>query len=253
MLHGSYGLNAGTTSVNGRPVRWLTAGHLGGLPEVILLPGLGAPGYLAPWARQSAVWTRTTVLDLPGWHYGRARSCPPSLDAIASTTARWLELTGRRGVVLLGHSTGAQTVLRTALLAPERLAGLVLAGPTFAPATRSVRMLLRRAATTLIRETAAELPATVPSYLHSGVLPLLRFLLSALPDRPEDLLPQLRVPLLVLTGERDGFAPPAWARQLARLAAASCVVLPGSHNACFPHPELADAALHQAVLSWQAR
>jgi pimeloyl-ACP methyl ester carboxylesterase len=240
-----YGLVEVTTTVAGRPVRALTAGRSRGRPEIVLLPGLGAPGYLAPWARQSARWTRATLLDLPGWRAGRARSCAPGLDPIAATTGSWLEATDRHGVILLGHSTGAQSVLRTALHMPDRVAGVVLAGPTFAPDVRTTPALLRRALATIVRETPTELMAVGPSYLHSGVLPLLRFLLSALPDRPEELVPRLTVPVLVVTGEHDGFASPEWAHQLARLASAPCVVLPGAHNAPFPYPQEADAALHQ--------
>jgi pimeloyl-ACP methyl ester carboxylesterase len=240
-----YGLVETTTTVAGRPVRALSAGRLRGRPEIVLVPGLGAPGYLAPWTRQSATWTRGTLLDLPGWRAGRARSCAPGLDAIAATTASWLEATDRHGVILLGHSTGAQAVLRTALQMPDRVAGVVLAGPTFAPEVRTTPALLRRAVATIAHETPAELMAVGPSYLHSGGLPLLRFLLSALPDRPEDLVPRLTVPVLVVTGEHDGFAPPGWAHHLARLASAPCVVLPGAHNAPFPYPRDADAAVQR--------
>lgn len=56
------------------------------------------------------------------------------------------------GVALLGHSTGAQATVRAASLVGDRLAGLVLAGPTFDPAARTVPKLLRRAAPILAHE-----------------------------------------------------------------------------------------------------
>ncbi len=238
------------SSVGGRPVRLLVAGAVTDQPEVVLLPGLGAPGYLAPWAERIGRWTRATVLDLPGWRWGRATACRPTLTGVSEAVARWLTEQDRRDVVLVGHSTGAQAMLRAALLVPDRLAGLVLAGPTFDPAARTVGRLLRRAPRTLIHERPAELPAVLPSYLHGG-LGVLRFLLDALPDRPEERIGQVRVPVLVMTGQRDGFAPPAWARRLAELAGGRCVVLPGAHNACFPYPDLAAAALREAVLAWR--
>lgn len=238
--------------IGNRPVRLLVAGAVTVLPEVVLIAGLGAPGYLAPWVDRIGRWTRATVLDLPGWRWGRARTCEPTLAGVSEATARWLTEQDRRGVVLVGHSTGAQAALRTALLVPDRVAGLVLAGPTFDPAARTVGRLLRRAAGTLIHERPAELPAVLPSYLHGGP-GVLRFLMDALPDRPEERIGQLRVPLLVMTGERDGFAPPSWANRLAGLGGGRCTVLPGAHNACFPYPELADAALREAVLEWRPR
>ncbi len=212
-----------------------------------MLPGLGAPGYLAPWALLTAGWTGVALLDLPGWRRGRPRSCAPTLEGVAGATARWLEVTDRRGVVLVGHSTGAQAVLRAALQVPDRVAGLVLAGPTFDPAARSVARILRRAASTLPHEDPRELLAVGPSYLASGLVPLARFIGTALHDRPEEMTARLEMPVLVVTGRRDGFAPPSWAGQLALGASARCVVLPGAHNAPFPHPGSADAAVREFV------
>lgn len=240
-------------SIGDRPVRLLEAGIDTGLPEVVMVAGLGAPGYLAPWVNRIAAWTRVTVLDLPGWQGGRARACPATVAGVGNAAADWLAGTGRRGVVLLGHSTGSQAISLAALRVPDRLAGVVLAGPTFDPASRSVPQLLRRALTTLPREQWAELPAVLPSYLRSGGYGVLRFLRDGLRDRPEEraeLLGRSALPVLVLAGERDGFAPPDWARRLAGLATGRCVVLPGAHNACFTHPEAASAALHEAILDW---
>jgi pimeloyl-ACP methyl ester carboxylesterase len=237
-------------SVAGRPLRLLTAGTVADLPEVVVLPGLGAPGYLAPWVREIARWTRATVLDLPGWRWGRPMACSPTVAGIGAAAAQWLTEQDRRGIVLLGHSTGAQAAVRTALVVPDRLVGVVLAGPTFDPAARRIPMLLRRAVSTLAHERPGEIPAVLPSYLHSGGYGVLRQLLDALRDHPEDRVGQLRAPVLTVTGERDGFAPPAWARHLAELAAGRCAVLPGAHNACFPFPVQADTALREAVRTW---
>jgi pimeloyl-ACP methyl ester carboxylesterase len=244
------GWRAEISTVSGRPVRTLVAGAVTDLPEVVLIPGLGAPGYLAPWVGRLATWTRATVLDLPGWRWGRAAACHPTVAGVGAATARWLVEQDRRDIVLLGHSTGAQAAVRTALRVPDRLVGVVLAGPTFDPAARSIAALLRRAVSTLAHERPAELPAVLPSYLHSGGYGVLRMLLDALRDHPEDGVGRLRVPVLTMTGERDGFAPPAWAQHLAGLAGGRCAVLPGAHNACFPYPVQADAALRAAVWTW---
>jgi pimeloyl-ACP methyl ester carboxylesterase len=204
---------------------------------------LGAPGYLAPWARESSKWTRATIVDLPGWRAGNAQACPPTLVAIAMALADWLEATGRRDVVLLGHSTGAQAALKTAQLIPELIRGLVLAGPTFDPDARTISALIRRAVRTLPHEVPAELPAVIPSYIASGGRPMLRLIRSAMADRPEDQVQRLTMPSVVITGQHDGFAPPVWARHLAELASAQYVVLPGAHNGCFPYAQVADTAL----------
>ena len=72
---------------------------------------------------------------------------------------------------------------------------------------------------------------------------MLGLIRSAMVDRPEDQVQRLIMPSFVITGQHDGFAPPAWARHLAELASAPCVVLPGAHNGCFPHAQAADTAL----------
>ena len=84
-------------------------------------------------ARASSQWTRTSIVDLPGWRGGHAQACSPTLVEMAMALAHWLQATERRDIVLLGHSTGAQAVLKTAQLIPESIRGLVIAGPTFDP------------------------------------------------------------------------------------------------------------------------
>ena len=40
------------TRVDGRLVRSRSTGVPTGLPEVVIVPGLGAPSYVEPWARE---------------------------------------------------------------------------------------------------------------------------------------------------------------------------------------------------------
>ena len=238
------------TEIDGRQIRSYSTGQRTDLPEVVLIPGLGAPAYLYPWMRQLGRWTRATVLDLPGWRRGRGRSSPSTVAAVGAAATRWLEVTDRHDVVLAGHSSGAQSALRTALDVPDRVVGLVLAGPTLDRRARNPAVLFVRFLDTVAREKLPELPAVLPWYISSGGLPWLRLVGSVITDRPEDLVADIQPPVLLLTGDRDRFAPPAWAEHLTALAGARCVLLPGPHNACFTSPETADAALHQAVLGW---
>jgi pimeloyl-ACP methyl ester carboxylesterase len=59
----------------------------------------------------------------------------------------------------------------------------------------------------------------------------------------------LTVPLTVTAGEADTFAPRDWLDLLARRAGAAsrAVVLPGSHNNPFAHPELFGALVLEAL------
>lgn len=239
--------------VDGRPLRVLALGTATALPELVLLPGLGAPLYLGPWVEEMAAWTRVSVLDLPGWHGGRAVSSAPTVTGAADAAARWLVAAGLGPVVVAGHSTGAQSALRVAHLVPDRVQGLVLAGPVLDPAARRLSRLLPRFAITLVRESLPEVPAVLPGYLRSGGLPWLRLVRSCLQERPEERMAGLSMPLLVLTGERDRFAPPAWSARLARAGNGQYLTLPGPHNACFVHPAESAVAVRQAVERWTRR
>jgi pimeloyl-ACP methyl ester carboxylesterase len=245
----SYGLHEAWTTVDGSAVRSLSEGTLSEAPEIVLLPGLGAPGYLAPLVRRLAGWTRATVLDLPGWNVLPARSSPSTVQGVGARAARWLEVSDSRNVVLLGHSSGAQSALHTVGLVRDRLCGLVLAGPTLDPRARNLATLLLRLLRTLSGERLAEVAAVLPAYWRSGGFLWWRLVHSSVTDRPED-SPGPLLPTLVVTGERDRLASPAWARQLAEALPARCLILPGAHNTCFTFPETTDAVIHEAVLGW---
>jgi pimeloyl-ACP methyl ester carboxylesterase len=195
-------------------------------------------------------WTRVTVLDLPGWRRGRARSSPSTVEGVGRAAAGWLEVLDRRDVVLVGHSSGSQSALHTAEIVPDRISGLVLAGPTLDPRARHAGVLLLRTLDTIAREELAELPAVLPWYLASGGPAWLRLGWSVMRDRPEELVARMTHPVLFLTGYRDRFAPPAWVRTLAALVDAPHELVPGAHNACFTAPSAAAALVHRQVRRW---
>jgi pimeloyl-ACP methyl ester carboxylesterase len=200
-------------------------------PETVVLPGLGAVDYLAPWL--AAARTPTTLLDLPGYWSGRAHSCRPSIAAIAARCVDWLAATGRRGIVLAGHSTGAQSAIRVAAQCPERVGSLLLVAPTFVPTARTTRGLLRLGAATFLREDPGEIRALLPPYLRAGAAPVVALLADGLRDAPEQPAATIRVPTGVVAGRRDRLAPPWWAEQLADLAGGRATVAPGAHNVCY--------------------
>jgi pimeloyl-ACP methyl ester carboxylesterase len=233
--------------VDGRWVRSLSTGQIIDLPEVILIPGLGITRYVRPWADSASRWTKITVLDLPGWRWGRRRSWRPTVEDVGTAAARWLKITDRRGVVLVGHSTGSQAALHTALQAPDRLTGLVIASPVFNPEARSMLALLRQVLRTLRHETWAELAAVLPSSLASGLVPMWRLFRSALREDPDKLARNVVVPTVVMTGRQDAVAPVGFARHLAVLSEGEYLTHPGGHNAWFVDLARLDHALRKAV------
>ena len=236
--------------VAGRPVRSLVAGTpRPGVAELVVVPGLGALGYLLPVVRACAAWTRVHLLDLPGFGHRATARLPAELGAVAATAAAWLAEAAPAPVLLVGHSTGAQAALRAALTRPAGVGGLVLAGATFSPQGRRVPGLLRQVAATLPHELPGELPAVLPYYLR-GARGLPALLRSAMSDRPEEAVPALVVPLVVLRGRRDALCPPLWAQTLASAAPSGRVrVVPGAHNAPYSEPALTAAALRDAAVA----
>ena len=211
-----------------------------GVPEIAVVPGLGALGYLLPAVQACGSWTRVHLLDVPGFGDRRTARLPADLASVAQTVASWLAQAGP--CVLLGHSTGAQAALRVALAHPGLVQGVVLAGATFPPQARRALPLLGRVLRTLPHEQPGELPAVLPYYLR-GARRLPQLLRTALNDRPEDAAPAVTVPLLVLRGRYDHLCPQEWAERLAGLAPhADLRVVPGGHNAPYTHPrETSDA------------
>ena len=228
--------------VGSRPVRSLVLGTAhAGVPELVVVPGLGAPGYLLPGLRACASWTRVHLLDVPGFGHRRTARLPADLTTTAEVVTAWLAQVPAAPVVLMGHSTGAQVSLRAA--AGEQVVRVVAAGITFPPEARRPLPLLLRLLRTLVHERPGELPAVLPSYLR-GARRLPELLRSALADRPEDAVPRIPVPLLVLHGQHDRLCPQSWAQRLAAAAPdGRAIRLPGAHNVPWTHPEQLSSAL----------
>lgn len=234
-------------------VRSLVAGEPDADGHVVLVPGLGALGYLLPTVRAIAAFgLRCSLLDLPGFGSRRPRPAAPTVGGVARTTAAWiLAQPSYRRVVVMGHSTGAQAALLANLWLPDVLApaAVVLAGPTFAPAHRRLARLLLTAPAAYRRDSPREL-VVVPDFLRAGpdVLTLLR---SALLDRPEDNVAAVQSPLVLTAGRHDSFCRGEWlwtlARSAARAPSVRTTVLPGSHNNPYTHPRaLASLVLEAA-------
>ena len=227
--------------VDGRPVRSLVAEEATGAQQLVVVPGLGALGYLVPLVRACASWTTVVLLDLPGFGSRTTSRLPADLPAVSAVLAGWLRQVPDAPVALLGHSTGAQVVLHAARAVPERVHRLVLAGATFPPQARRTAPLVARVLATLPSEQPGELPAVLPYYARGRgrVVDLLR---SSLRDAPRSAgLPTAAV----LRGEHDHLCPPAWAAELA--GGAPVVELPGGHNAVWTRPDLAAAAVRAAL------
>ena len=218
-------------------------------PLVVVLPGLGLPGYTLPTAAAIAAGgVECVVLDVPGYGSSRPRTAGPDIHEVGMVAHEWIlaEAAGRP-VVLMGHSTGAQAALTTALaLQHDRQEfALVLAGPTFRPEHRRLPRLLCATPLAYRNDKLGEI--NVREVLRAG-LGLARFVLSGMHDAPEERIPQLDAPVTVTAGVHDSYAPAGWLELLATSATSAAhvrtAVVGGSHNNLYTHPAaLADLAL----------
>jgi pimeloyl-ACP methyl ester carboxylesterase len=75
-------------------------------------------------------------------------------------------------------------------------------------------------------------------YLDCGLRAVVRTYAEAVADRMRDELPHVHSPALVIRGERDSIATPAWAAEVAERLHAKLVVVPGaSHTMNYASPD----------------
>lgn len=122
---------------------------------------------------------------------------------------------------------------------PDRVQRVVLQGPTIDQAARTVRRQVAR----LIQNSRRESPGlgwiTLRDYAAAGIRRVIETVKMALQDRPEEKLPRVQAPVLVVRGENDPLVPQPWAEQIVRLLPRGrLVVIPGvAHTINYTAPE----------------
>ena len=199
-----------------------------GVPRVVFVPGLGLD------RRSSARVRRRTageVVHLPGM--GRRVPAPPT-DELAALLLAGL---GPGHVVLVGHSQSCQVVAAAA--ADPRVRGVLLLGPTTDPRMRPVLVLVARWLRTAAHEELEQLPLTLAQYRRTGLRAMVALWRATAPDRIDDRLAEVAVPVLVVRGTRDRLCPHDWAAHLAaRAPRGRLEELPGAaHMTVQTHPD----------------
>ena len=240
-------------------------------PVVVLGPSLGTTTGL--WAPQlPALTERWRVLryDLPG----HGQSPPPdggrtlTVDDLA---AQVLEILNAEGVARFAHagvSLGGAVGAALALIAPDRVAGLILCctSPRFGPPERwrERAALVRREGVGPVADTAAARWFT-PGF--TGAEPYVAMLRAADPAGYAaccdalaafditDRLADIAAPTLVIAGAEDGPTPPAGHGDVlaARIPAAELVVVDGAgHLANVERPgPVTDAIVRHLERTWK--
>jgi len=241
---------------------------------VVMLHGVG--GGAAAWTPQLDALAGAGYLavawDAPG--YGASATIEPyDMARIARALERLIDSLAARRCVLMGHSMGGMVAQEAAVAFPDKIAGLILAAtsPAFGKsdgawqqaflaerlgpldAGRTMAELAPALVAAMVGpdaepagvKGAAEVMGRVPGETYRKALhALVRF------DR-RDALASVRVPTLVLAGERDAAAPPAVMEKMAaRIAGAEYRVLAGcGHLANLERPR----SFNDVVLAWLGR
>lgn len=228
-------------AVGGLEMRYREAG-VG--PVLVLVHGLGVSADY--WWRNGAPLAeagfRVLALDLPGFGRTAGPDAGLSVPEQAEALSAWAAALGLGPAVYLGHSLSCQAALELAVREPARVRGLVLAAPTGAPGTPTVRLLRQARGLLLdvVREPWSLVPLVGQAYLRAGIPRVWRTWRQGVRHDPLPLLPRVRVPVLVVVGDGDPVVPLEYAELLAaglprgRLA----VVEGGAHAVHFDRAEV---------------
>ena len=273
---------------DGSPLFYESWGERGVLTPVLLCDGIGCDGYVWRYLRQDLA-DRFGLHPHYRGHGRTAPPRDPkrvTIEDLADDVACVLDDALVERAVLVGHSMGGQVALETYRRHPKRVAGLVLvcgasshplktfhgsdALETLLPMIQKwihrVPRVINRVTRTLLPtrlayEVASRLEIRRELVEPNDFMPYLEgmaridarlfvaMLSSAGQHSADELLPDIKVPTLVVAGERDGFTPPDRSRAMAAaIPDAELLEIPNaSHTAPIERPNLVDSTIRDFV------
>jgi pimeloyl-ACP methyl ester carboxylesterase len=204
-----------------------------GRPPLVLVHGLLVSSrYFLPTAERLGAHYDVYVPDLPGWGRSGKPSRALTVPELADALVAWLDALGLERPVLVANSFGCQIVADLAARYPERVAGLVLLGPTVDPHARRLWKIGARWLLNVPLEPPGLDLVTLRDLLDMGVRRLIGTIRPMLNDRIERKLPSVTSPALVVRGGRDSTVPKRWATEATRLLPRGRLVeIPGAPHA----------------------
>jgi pimeloyl-ACP methyl ester carboxylesterase len=207
---------------------------------IVFVHGMGVSSrYVIPSANRLARLHPVYAPDLPG----HGRSTKPAralnLDELVSVMISWMDAFDLRRAALIGNSFGCQLIIRLATEHPERVDRIVVQGPTMDATTRNPIRQFGRFLLDIPRERWwSEIFVNLPDYIRCGPRRLAGTFLTALSDRPEDSLPLISAPALVVRGRSDPIVSRAWATRVAKLLPHGTLIeLDGAHTLLYSQAE----------------
>ena len=198
--------------------------------DVVLVHGLAvSSAYMVPTAVRLAPYHRVYAPDLPGFGKSDKPRRVLRVTELADALAAWMTTIGLGPAALIGNSLGCQIIADFARRHPALLDRAVFIGPTMDPSGRTMAEQGRRLLIDIFREPPSAWVVQGRDYLAFGARRLFVTLRDGLRDPLEAELPHVRVPTLVVRGERDPIVSQPWAEEVTRLLPdGRLVVVPGA-------------------------
>jgi pimeloyl-ACP methyl ester carboxylesterase len=180
-----------------------------GIP-VFVTAGLGLTSqfYRDSYGPLARAGIRLLVPDLPGWGDTPGPAAGLEPGETADFLRRFAGALGIRRAYWVGHSVGAQPVVRLAVQRPDLAAGIVLVGPTGAPGRLPRLRQAAGLAVEAFRTSPGVIAAVARDYLRTSPA---RYLGTWIRHGRESLLDELarvQCPALILVGDADPICPP---------------------------------------------
>ena len=172
--------------------------------------GFGLSGrYLLPTAERLSDEFHTYVPDLPG--FGRSGKRKDMLDIpdLARAAVDFFDDRGVEKATLVGNSMGCPVIIEYAHRYPERIDRAVLVSPAGGAYNQPLRRAIAQLTRDAPREPTKMARVAVPDYLRFGVPSTMRMFRSLTQYPSLQRLLEMRIPTLVVLGERDPLLPHA--------------------------------------------
>jgi len=222
-------------------------------PPVVLVHGVVVSGaYFQPVAEHLDGHLPLYVPDLPGTGRSHTRHGIWGIDRLAGALAGWLDLHQVSDAILVSNSVGCQVLTALAVDRPDLARALVLVSPTTDPQVSSVPGVMWRGLMDIPREDPSLWRVWLTDLVRTGPLRGLRLLRLAMRDPQLARLDRLRMPVIVVGGERDPIAPTRWIREMtAHLPCGRAVIVPNAPHALnYTNPRHLARIIRAAAGDW---
>ena len=223
-------------------------------PPVVLLHGLVVSSrYMLPLAQRLAARCSVSVPDLPGWGKSSKPHQALSVPELADALVRWFDAVGVQRPVLVANSFGCQVAADLAARYPDRVALLVLLGPTVDPQERNFWRIAGRWLLDVPLEPPSLVFIIARDLWDMGLRGLVACIRVMLADRIEQKLPRISAPTLVVRGQRDPTVTARWAASAARLlpSGRSVAIAGAAHSVNYNSPATVTRIVEAFMQAWQ--